>query len=89
MKLMMFEKSGGPALGSTLGLVEGDSVIDLAAADASLPKDLASLIAAGPSALAGVKAAAGKAPASAKLRSRTLPNRRRFLIAAITRASVT
>jgi acylpyruvate hydrolase len=67
MKLMMFEKSGGPALGSTLGLVEGDSVIDLAAADASLPKDLASLIAAGPSALAGVKAAAGKAPASAKL----------------------
>ena len=67
MKLMMFEKAGGPALGSTLGLVEGDSVIDLAAADASLPKDLASLIAAGPSALAGVKAAAGKAPASAKL----------------------
>jgi len=63
MKLMMFEKSGGP----TLGLVEGDSVMDLAAADASLPKDLASLIAAGPSALAGVKAAAGKAPASAKL----------------------
>jgi acylpyruvate hydrolase len=63
MKLMMFEKSGGP----TLGLVEGDSVMDLAAADASLPKDLASLIADGPSALAGVKAAAGKAPASAKL----------------------
>jgi acylpyruvate hydrolase len=67
MKLMMFEKAGGPALGSSLGLVEGDSVIDLAAADASLPKDLAALIAAGPSALAGVKAAAGKAPASARL----------------------
>ena len=30
MKLMMFEKAGGPAL----GLVEGDSVIDLAAAGA-------------------------------------------------------
>ena len=42
MKLMMFEKAGGPAL----GLVEGDSVIDLAAADPSLPKDLAALIAA-------------------------------------------
>jgi len=63
MKLMMFEKAGGPAL----GLVEGDSVIDLAAADASLPKDLAALIGAGPGVLAGVKAAAGKAPASARL----------------------
>lgn len=63
MKLMMFEKPGGPAL----GLVEGDSVIDLGAADGSLPKDLATLIAAGPSALASVKAAAGKASASARL----------------------
>jgi acylpyruvate hydrolase len=63
MKLMMFEKGGGAAL----GVVEGSSVIDLAAADASLHKDLAALIAAGPSALAGVKAAAAKAPASAKL----------------------
>jgi acylpyruvate hydrolase len=67
MKLMMFEKAGGPALGPSLGQVDGDSVIDLAVADASLPKDLATLIAAGPSALASVKAAAGKAPASAKL----------------------
>src|SRR5262245_47432800 len=66
MKLMMFEKAT-PAPSPALGLVEGDSVIDLAAADASLPKDLASLIAAGPSALAKVKAAAAKAPASAKL----------------------
>jgi acylpyruvate hydrolase len=63
MKLMMFEKGKGAAL----GLVDGKSVIDLAAADSSLPKDLASLIAAGPSALAAVKAAAGKASASAKL----------------------
>jgi 2-keto-4-pentenoate hydratase/2-oxohepta-3-ene-1,7-dioic acid hydratase in catechol pathway len=63
MKLMMFEKGSGAAL----GLVEGASVIDLAAADASLPKDLAALIAAGPAALAGVKAAAAKAPAAARL----------------------
>jgi 2-keto-4-pentenoate hydratase/2-oxohepta-3-ene-1,7-dioic acid hydratase in catechol pathway len=62
MKLMMFEKGSGAAL----GLVEGETVIDLGAADPSLPKDLAGLIAAGPDALAKVKAAAGKAPASAK-----------------------
>ena len=63
MKLMMFEKGKGVAL----GLVDGKSVIDLGAADPSLPKDLRSLIAAGPSALGAVKAAAAKAPASAKL----------------------
>jgi 2-keto-4-pentenoate hydratase/2-oxohepta-3-ene-1,7-dioic acid hydratase in catechol pathway len=63
MKLMMYEKAGGTAL----GLLEGDSVIDLAAADPGLPKDLAGLIAAGPGALAGVKAAGAKAPASAKV----------------------
>jgi 2-keto-4-pentenoate hydratase/2-oxohepta-3-ene-1,7-dioic acid hydratase in catechol pathway len=63
MKLMMFEKGRGAAL----GLVEGETVIDLAAADPSLPKDLAALIAAGPAALASVKAVAAKAPASAKL----------------------
>jgi 2-keto-4-pentenoate hydratase/2-oxohepta-3-ene-1,7-dioic acid hydratase in catechol pathway len=62
MKLMMFEKGGGAAL----GLVEGETVIDLGAADASLPKDLTGLIAAGPDALARAKAAAAKAPASAK-----------------------
>jgi 2-keto-4-pentenoate hydratase/2-oxohepta-3-ene-1,7-dioic acid hydratase in catechol pathway len=63
MKLMMFEKGSGAGL----GLVEGDSVIDLAAADAALPKDLAALIAAGPAALAQVKAAAAKAPPAARL----------------------
>jgi acylpyruvate hydrolase len=63
MKLMMFEKGQGAAL----GLVDGKSVIDLGAADASLPKDLKSLIAGGSSALAAVKVAAAKAPASAKL----------------------
>ena len=65
MKLMMFEKAGGPAL----GLVEDDSVIDLAGADPSLPKDLAAQIAAGPTALAKVKAAAAKAPAKLPLAS--------------------
>ena len=63
MKLMMFEKGKGAAL----GLVEGETVIDLGAADPSLPKDLAGLIAAGPGALEKAKAAAAKAPASAKL----------------------
>ena len=63
MKLMMFEKGKGAAL----GLVEGKSVIDLGAADPSLPKDLMGLIAAGPRALTSAKATAGNAPASAKL----------------------
>ena len=63
MKLMMFAKGTG----ASLGLVDGESVIDLAAADASLPKTLLALVEAGPAALAAVKAAAAKAPASAKL----------------------
>ena len=67
MKLMMFEKGKGSGKGSALGLVDGQTVIDLAMADASLPMNLQALIAAGPSALAAVKAAAAKAPPSAKL----------------------
>jgi 2-keto-4-pentenoate hydratase/2-oxohepta-3-ene-1,7-dioic acid hydratase in catechol pathway len=63
MKLMMFEKGKGAAL----GVVEGETVIDLGVADPALPKDLAGLIAAGPDALAKAKAAAAKAPAAAKL----------------------
>ena len=62
MKFMMFETGKGPAL----GLVEGETVINLGALDAQLPKDMLALIAAGPSALTAVKTAAGKAPASAK-----------------------
>ena len=62
MKLMMFEKGRGVAL----GLVDGKAVIDLGVADASLPKDLKALIAAGPGALAAAKTAAAKAPASAR-----------------------
>ena len=63
MRLMMFEKGKGAAL----GLVEGKSMVDLAAADAALPKDLKSLIAAGAAALGAVKTAAAKAPVSAKM----------------------
>jgi 2-keto-4-pentenoate hydratase/2-oxohepta-3-ene-1,7-dioic acid hydratase in catechol pathway len=63
MKLMMFEKGKGAAL----GLVDGRTVIDLAAADPALPKDLKALIAAGLCTLPSVKIAAAKAPASAKL----------------------
>lgn len=62
MKLMMFAQGHGTAL----GLVDGNQVIDLAAADASLPKTLQALIEAGPPALAAVKAAAAKAPASTR-----------------------
>lgn len=62
MKLMTFAKNGRTAL----GLVDGDSVVDVASVDPSLPKDMQSLIEAGPSALANVRAAAGRAPASAK-----------------------
>src|SRR6185436_16756348 len=63
MKLMMFEKGKGAAL----GLVDGKTVIDLGAADSSLPTDLKALIVAGPRALTAAKSAAANAPASAKL----------------------
>jgi 2-keto-4-pentenoate hydratase/2-oxohepta-3-ene-1,7-dioic acid hydratase in catechol pathway len=63
MKLMMFKKGAG----ASLGLVDGETVIDLAAADANLPRSLLALIEAGPAALAAVNLAASKAPASAKL----------------------
>jgi acylpyruvate hydrolase len=62
MKLMTFAKDGRTAL----GLVDGESVVDLASADPALPKDMQSLIEAGPSALASVRAAAGRAPASTR-----------------------
>ena len=63
MKLMMFQKGSGAAL----GLVDGAMVIDLAQAEANLPKTLLALVEAGPAALAAVKAAAAKAPAAARL----------------------
>ncbi len=62
MKLMTFAKDGRTAL----GLIDGDSVIDLGSADSGLPKDMLSLIEAGPSAPANVRAATARAPASSK-----------------------
>ncbi len=62
MKLMMFAKGRGAAL----GLVEGNSVVDVGAVDASLPKDIQGVIAAGAPVTATLKAMAIKAPASAK-----------------------
>ncbi len=70
VKLMMFEKGRGVAL----GVVDGEQVIDLAAFDTALPRDLKSLIAAGPEAVAAVKAAAAKAPAANRMKlSETKP----------------
>ncbi|HEX5998431.1 MAG TPA: fumarylacetoacetate hydrolase family protein [Hyphomicrobiaceae bacterium] len=63
MKLMAFEKGTATAL----GLVEGDSMLDLGAGGAAVPNDLLSLIALGPGALETIKTAAAQAPASARL----------------------
>lgn len=58
MRLMMFKKGNG----SALGIVEGDAVIEVG----SEGGNLYDVIAGGPAALAAVKAAAAKAPASAR-----------------------
>ena len=63
MKLMMFRKGNGTAL----GVVDANSVIDLSIADPTLPKDLKSLIVAGPAVLDAARSALDKAPASARL----------------------
>lgn len=63
MRLMMFAKGGD----ARLGVVAGDQVIDVAAVDASAPKDLLALIEGGAPAMAKVKAAAASAPSSAKI----------------------
>ncbi len=63
MKLMMFETGKGPAL----GLVDGEHLIDIAAADGKAPKDILAVIEAGAAGLAAVKVAASKAPSSARL----------------------
>ena len=63
MKLMMFAKGNGAAL----GVVENNAVVDLAAADASLPKDLHGLVAAGARALTAAKSVAATVPAASRL----------------------
>ena len=63
MKITGFEVAGG----LRLGVVEGDRVIDLQAADPSLPSDLATVLAKTGGDLSGLAALANKAPASAHL----------------------
>ncbi|MET0568708.1 MAG: fumarylacetoacetate hydrolase family protein [Hyphomicrobiaceae bacterium] len=61
---MTFQKGQGTAL----GVVDGETVVDLSAVDAAgVPRDMLSLIAGGAAAQAAVKTAAAKAPASARL----------------------
>ena len=63
MKLMMFGKGTGTAL----GLVDGDSLIDVAAADPTLPADLLGMIEAGPWAKDKLRGIAKTAPGYARL----------------------
>jgi 2-keto-4-pentenoate hydratase/2-oxohepta-3-ene-1,7-dioic acid hydratase in catechol pathway len=63
MKLMMFKRGWD----TRLGVVEGDTVIDLAAADPALPADMLALIQAGDWAVDRARKAVGKAPQSARL----------------------
>ncbi len=62
MKLMMFEE-GGPA---RLGVVEGDSVIDVHACSTSLPATMTALIAGGENVLAQVAEAISNVPEGAR-----------------------
>jgi 2-keto-4-pentenoate hydratase/2-oxohepta-3-ene-1,7-dioic acid hydratase in catechol pathway len=61
MKIVSFEASGG----LRLGVVEGDQVIDLQAADPKVPGELAALLASTNGDLSSVKDLAKRAPASA------------------------
>src|SRR5262245_65463094 len=63
MKLMMFDRGNG----ATLGLVENNAVVDLGAADPTLPKDLTGLILGGTRAVTAAKAAAASVGPSARL----------------------
>src|SRR4029077_10721939 len=62
MKIVSFESPTG----LRLGVVEGDQVIDLQAADPKVPSDLGALLASTNGDLSGVKSLAGRAPASAR-----------------------
>src|SRR6266852_3267783 len=62
MKIVSFESPSG----LRLGVVEGDQVVDLQAADAKLPNELGALLAATKGDLSSVKDAAKRAPASAR-----------------------
>ena len=62
MKIVSFESPTG----LRLGVVEGDQVVDLQAADPKVPTDLGALLAGANGDLSGIKALAGRAPASAR-----------------------
>ena len=62
MKIVSFEANNGVRL----GVVEGDSVIDLQAVDASLPGDLGEVLRRGHGDLAPLAELAKKAPALAR-----------------------
>ena len=62
MKIVAFEAQGGPHL----GVVEGDQVVDLQAADAKVPSDLGAVLAASKGDLSSMKDLAKRAPASAR-----------------------
>ena len=62
MRLVAFDDRGG----ERLGFVDGDLVIDLAAVDERLPRDLGVFIKGGDAARSAVAAAAAKAPAASR-----------------------
>jgi len=68
MRLCTFLRAGG----ARVGVVDGDHVVDLAAAAPALPRDLVALLAAGPAALALAKSAAASARERLPLASLTL-----------------
>ena len=59
MRLVTFSDAGG----TRIGALDGDVVLDLTAADSSLPRDMLGLIAGGETMLAAARAAAARAPA--------------------------
>jgi 2-keto-4-pentenoate hydratase/2-oxohepta-3-ene-1,7-dioic acid hydratase in catechol pathway len=61
MRLVTFRDGRGTRIGA---LDDAGKVLDLAAADAALPRDMLALIAGGPAALDGARAAAARAPAA-------------------------
>ncbi|MBV9522397.1 MAG: fumarylacetoacetate hydrolase family protein [Alphaproteobacteria bacterium] len=62
MRILSFDHAGA----ARLGVIEGDTVVDLAATAPDLPRDLGALISGGPAALAGAGAAAKAAPPTAR-----------------------
>jgi 2-keto-4-pentenoate hydratase/2-oxohepta-3-ene-1,7-dioic acid hydratase in catechol pathway len=66
MRLATFRMNGAARLGQDgaprLGVVDGDAIVDLAAATPALPREMTALLAAGPAALGAARAAVGRGP---------------------------